>query len=244
MDNGIWLFIDSISNNHIFYLSVTYVDCLRSSKTMPELSELLHSNAIEMGNQKSLLVIDNLTLLARRFGIDPISAVLYSVGQICPMLTRWQRDSFSEIGQSRLKSIASTIFSLSRSNEDGKQICTTITFKKGGLGIREKVESYEISSETAGITSRSVETATKKASATTSNQGSDFMPCHGGGSGSRERAQREKASVVLPFTRAQTEKGLVGLNANRKKPMGAKIEYFAEKCDDLEDSDPDEELMY
>uniref|UniRef100_A0A914XVL0 Elongator complex protein 5 n=1 Tax=Panagrolaimus superbus TaxID=310955 RepID=A0A914XVL0_9BILA len=168
---------------------------------------------------------------------------LFHITEICPVLSRFQRNIFSDIECNRIKSIATTILSLNKSNEDGKQICKTITFKKGGLGIREKMESYEISSENAGITSRSVETASKKASASNqSTQSSDFMPCHGGGS--RERTQREKASVILPFTRAQTEKGLVGLNANRKKPMGAKIEYFAEKCDDLEDSDPDEELMY
>jgi hypothetical protein len=168
--------------------------------------------------------------------------------EICPVLSRFQRNPFSDIEQNRLKSIAKTILSLSKNSEDGKQICKTITFKKGGLGIREKIESYEISSETAGITSRSVET--KKVAAASTTQNSDFMPCHGGNGGkssattSRERVQREKASVVLPYTRAQTEKGLVGLNVNRKKPIGAKIEYFAEKCDDLEDSDPDEELMY
>uniref|UniRef100_A0AC35F608 Elongator complex protein 5 n=1 Tax=Panagrolaimus sp. PS1159 TaxID=55785 RepID=A0AC35F608_9BILA len=227
---------------------VNFVDCLRSCKTLPELSKVLQSNANEIGSQKSLLVIDNLTLLSRRFGIDSIAALLFSVGQICPVLSRFQRNPFSDIEQNRLKSIAKTILSLSKNSEDGKQICKTITFKKGGLGIREKIESYEISSETAGITSRSVET--KKVAAASTTQNSDFMPCHGGNGGkssattSRERVQREKASVVLPYTRAQTEKGLVGLNVNRKKPIGAKIEYFAEKCDDLEDSDPDEELMY
>uniref|UniRef100_A0AC34G6R8 Elongator complex protein 5 n=1 Tax=Panagrolaimus sp. ES5 TaxID=591445 RepID=A0AC34G6R8_9BILA len=228
---------------------VNYIDCLRSCKTLPELAKVLETNANEIGSQKSLLVIDNLTLLSRRFGIDSIGAIVFSIGQICPILSRFQRNPFSDIECNRIKSIATTILSLSKSNEDGKQICKTITFKKGGLGIREKIETYEISSETAGITSRSIETGTKKAatsSTQSSTQSSDFMPCHGGStvSSSRERTQREKASVILPFTRAQTEKGLVGLNANRKKPMGAKIEYFAEKCDDLEDSDPDEELMY
>ena len=61
---------------------------------------------------------------------------------MCPILSRFQRDSFSEIEQNRLKSIATTVLSLAKNNENNTQICTTITIKKGGNGKREKVCWY------------------------------------------------------------------------------------------------------
>lgn len=106
--------------------------------------------------------------------------------------------------------------------------------------IHLQLESYEINPETGALTSRSVKQEIQQQSKTKEEPKSDFAPCH---AGNLNRIKQEKASVVLPFTRAQKQEGLVGLNASRKA-LGAKIEYFADKEDDLDDSDPDEELMY
>ena len=60
--------------------SISYVDCLRSCKTFDDLSKTFHHQASQLGDQKSLLVIDNLTLLLRRFGVDRIAALLFEIG--------------------------------------------------------------------------------------------------------------------------------------------------------------------
>ena len=106
--------------------------------------------------------------------------------------------------------------------------------------IHLQLESYEINPETGVLTSRSAKQEIQQQSKPKEEPKSDFAPCH---AGNLNRIKQEKASVVLPFTRAQKQEGLVGLNASRKA-LGAKIEYFADKEDDLDDSDPDEELMY
>ncbi|KAE9553667.1 hypothetical protein FO519_003115 [Halicephalobus sp. NKZ332] len=227
--------LKEILNGH----NPSYVDCVRGYRSVEELSEFMFFIRDEMNRSKSLLVIDCLTALIRRFGVDEIANIIRSISECCPVLTRFERDELKELERTRLASIASTTLVVKKS-EDGKvQLCNTITVKKDG-SLREKIESYEINPETGILTSRSIKQEAQQQSKQKEEPKSDFAPCH---AGNLNRIKKEKASVVLPFTRAQKQEGLVGLNANRKT-LGAKIEYFADKDDDLDDSDPDEELMY
>ncbi|KAI6231620.1 Elongator complex protein 5 [Aphelenchoides besseyi] len=57
--------------------------------------------------------------------------------------------------------------------------------------------------------------------------------------------QKAKRSTKLPFTHAQKEEGLVSLNIGAGKNIraGGQIIYTPDQGDDLDDSDPDEDLM-
>ncbi len=54
-----------------------------------------------------------------------------------------------------------------------------------------------------------------------------------------------KNSIKLPYTAAQSEEGLVGMNASGSKKMkaGGQIIYLPDDADDFDDSDPDDDLM-
>uniref|UniRef100_A0A7E4W2U5 Elongator complex protein 5 n=1 Tax=Panagrellus redivivus TaxID=6233 RepID=A0A7E4W2U5_PANRE len=228
--------------------NVAFIDCLDGDS---DPLSMIQTEADGLaGQSRSLLVVDTATPLIRQFGTNKVSAALYYASQSCPLLTRFRRDIVPEVEAARLRGLATTLLTLNADADTGKQLCTTLTFKKAAPAtIREKVESYTIDPETTNIVSHAFEA---KPSVAPTATGNDFLGCAAvnrpsasGTAAGNTRAQREKASVVLPFTRAQTEQGLVGLNANtRRKPLGAKIEYFADKDDDLDDSDPDDDLMY
>uniref|UniRef100_A0A1I7ZT46 Elongator complex protein 5 n=1 Tax=Steinernema glaseri TaxID=37863 RepID=A0A1I7ZT46_9BILA len=54
-----------------------------------------------------------------------------------------------------------------------------------------------------------------------------------------------KQKVHLPYMEAQKEEGLVGLNISQGKKIrvGGQIIYTPDEEDDLDDSDPDDDLM-
>lgn len=61
----------------------------------------------------------------------------------------------------------------------------------------------------------------------------------------REDEREAKQATRLPFVHAQQQKGLVGLNMHSGKRVraGGQIIYTPDAADDLDDSDPDDDLM-
>ncbi|VDM50194.1 unnamed protein product [Toxocara canis] len=60
-----------------------------------------------------------------------------------------------------------------------------------------------------------------------------------------ESELKAKRSVKLPYMAAQTQEGLVGISASGKRKVraGGRIIYTPDEADDLDDSDPDDDLQ-
>ncbi|KAI6215790.1 hypothetical protein M3Y94_00426100 [Aphelenchoides besseyi] len=130
--------------------------------------------------------------------------------------------------------------------ENGKTICETKTEKKDGA-YGQTVEEFTVDPTTLSIHAQANQPPKLQIEEPQANGPQDSLPKTTFDMGLNLSAEEQKAkrSTKLPFTHAQKEEGLVSLNigAGKKIRAGGQIICTPDQDDDLDDSDPDGDLM-
>lgn len=208
---------------------------------------------LSVNASKQLLFIDSINILVKKFGISKTNTLLYKILQnkIYLAIVSTVNESIISIHDLNLLSSYPSIILQLEANLDNlkKGFCRSIKKKKDGL-LSEKLEDFEIISfsilafavtNVRTVTELIKNAATKKE---TTKEPYNSLPFDIGLSLS-ETELAAKANVKLPYINVQNEKGLVGINISSGKQIraGGQIVYTPDKDDDLDDSDPDDDLM-
>ncbi|KAI6224196.1 Elongator complex protein 5 [Aphelenchoides besseyi] len=174
--------------------------------------------------------------------LDKTAQILHRLSTLRPVITRLFERSSQEIG--RLHFVCSNVLRLRV--ENGKTICETKTEKKDGA-YGQTVEEFTVDPTTLSIHAQAYQPPKLQIEEPQANGPQDSLPKRTFDMGLNLSAEEQKAkrSTKLPFTHAQKEEGLVSLNigAGKKIRAGGQIIYTPDQGDNLDDSDPDEDLM-
>uniref|UniRef100_A0A915EF85 Elongator complex protein 5 n=1 Tax=Ditylenchus dipsaci TaxID=166011 RepID=A0A915EF85_9BILA len=233
---------------------IQVLECLDYNLTLQQLRAQLSTN--QNGEcSKSILFIDSVNLLIQRFGLPSTLQFLHCLanqtfGVVICSLTADKSQGYSlaaDLEWKQLMSVCTTVLQLSLA-AGGQLLCITKSRKKDGL-VSEKLEKYEISKDfclkstsyepTQNVDLNALRLADKKEESPLDNLPFDI------GLNLKTREKEAKAGVQLPYVKAQEQKGLVGLNitSGKKIRAGGQILYTPDREDDLDDSDPDDDLM-
>ncbi|KAI1715827.1 elongator subunit iki1 domain-containing protein [Ditylenchus destructor] len=228
------------------------VECLDSKVTLADLDSTLTSNHDDT-NSKSVLFLDSVDLLKEKFGLAATIQLLHrlseSVGAVVSV-TSIGKDSFAgspeDLNWRKLCAICSTTLDLDASATTEDLICVTRTRKKDGL-VSEKIEQFQVSDQDFSLHSSAFDPNANKAPEKQSKPEDQFLENLPFDVGLKltEKERKAKSEVQLPYVKAQDQKGLVGLNitSGKKIKVGGNIIYTPDRDDDLDDSDPDDDLM-
>ncbi|KAI6171698.1 Striatin-interacting protein 2 [Aphelenchoides besseyi] len=212
----------------------------------------------EIKNMKQVIFVSNSDVLVQFLGLDKTARILHQLSTFCPVITRlFERFDLSE-KVARLHYVCSNVLRLRVKN--GKTICETKTEKKDGAYGQTvcflssfdptqelQTEEFTIDPTTLCIHAQAYQLPKFQIEETQANGPQDSLPKTTFDMGLNLSAEEQKAkrSTKLPFTHAQNEEGLVSLNigAGKKIRAGGQIIYTPDQGDDLDDSDPDEDLM-
>ncbi|CAD5223017.1 unnamed protein product [Bursaphelenchus okinawaensis] len=196
--------------------------------------------------QKPVLYLENLNVYLSILGVDPTIRLLNLLAAQFPIYTVIKGENLKELTENRLNFVANAVLKLRTEKKSTKNLCETTLSKKDGA-VKSYLEEYTIDPQTFTIDSKkyspekidytepSVPETSSQLPKTTFDMGLNL----------REDEAEAKKSTKLPFLNAQNEKGLVNLNINTGKKVraGGQIIYTPDRDDDLDDSDPDDDLM-
>ncbi|KAI6171157.1 Elongator complex protein 5 [Aphelenchoides bicaudatus] len=216
---------------------------------LDQLSETLRSElSSQPPTDKQLVFISSADSLLRFLGVDKAIRQLHSLSRNFPIITRVFHDAWADLDLKRLYSISTNVLRI-RVDQKRLCICETKVEKKDGLFGR-KIEQFTVDPTTLQIRSQAYEPPSKYPIVVNEEEpksGKDLLPktTFDMGLNLTEEERKNKAATRLPFTHAQNEQGLVSLNINAGKKIraGGQIIYTPDETDDLDDSDPDEDLM-
>ncbi|KAI1709996.1 elongator subunit iki1 domain-containing protein [Ditylenchus destructor] len=226
---------------------------LDSKMTLAELESTLTSNHLHGTNSKSVLFLDSVDMLKEKFGLAATIQLLHRLSESVSAVvsvTSIGKDSFAgspeDLNWRKLCSICSATLDLDASEMMEDLICVTRTRKKDGL-VSEKIEKCQVSSQDFSLQSSAFDPNATKDPQKQSKPEDQFLENLPFDVGLKltEKERQAKANVQLPYVKAQDQKGLVGLNitSGKKIKVGGNIIYTPDRDDDLDDSDPDDDLM-
>ncbi|KAI6220492.1 Elongator complex protein 5 [Aphelenchoides besseyi] len=212
------------------------------SVQIDEFDRLVEIVEPEIGNEKQVIFVSNSDVLLQFLGLDKTARILHRLSTFRSVITRLFERSSQENG--RLHFVCSNVLRLRV--ENGKTICETKTEKKDGA-YGQTVEEFTVDPTTLSIHAQAYQPPKLQIEEPQANGPQDSLPKTTFDMGLNLSAEEQKAkrSTKLPFTHAQKEEGLVSLNigAGKKIRAGGQIIYTPDQGDDLDDSDPDEDLM-
>ncbi|KAI6243069.1 Elongator complex protein 5 [Aphelenchoides fujianensis] len=231
---------------------------------LERLVELVEADGNERA-EKRVIFVSNADVLLRLLDVDRTARVLNRLAANHPLITRVFDGTCSAEDGRRLRSVCSNVLRLFV--ESGAAVCETTVKKKDG-SFGRTLEEFTIDAATLTIRARAHQPAAvrQKADVEAAARGSgedqqNALPRTTFDMGLNLSAEerRAKRATQLPYTQAQNEEGecslllnrtclsagLVALNiaAGRKVRAGGQIIYTPDRDDDLDDSDPDEDLM-
>uniref|UniRef100_A0A1I7RXW2 Elongator complex protein 5 n=1 Tax=Bursaphelenchus xylophilus TaxID=6326 RepID=A0A1I7RXW2_BURXY len=197
--------------------------------------------------QKPLVFVENLNVYIEIIGIDATIRELMRLSAKFPVYTIVKVEGLDDLSKNRLDFVSAAVLNL-KSDKSGRNLCETVIRKKDG-SLKTTLEEYTIEPASFSIESKKykpekvnyIEVDAPETSAASQLPKTTFDM----GLNLREDEAKAKKTTRLPYTNAQNEQGLVNLNitSGRKVRAGGQIIYTPDRDDDLDDSDPDDDLM-
>ncbi|KAI6234158.1 Elongator complex protein 5 [Aphelenchoides fujianensis] len=207
-------------------MNVRIVDV--STGELERLVELVEADGAERA-EKRVIFVSNADVLLRLLGVDRTARVLNRLAANHPLITRVFDATCSAQDGRRLRSVCSNVLRLFV--EDGAAVCETTVEKKDG-SFGRTLEEFTIDAAKLTIRARAHQPAAVRQKA------EDEAAARGSGEDPQNALPRTTFDMGLNLR-------LVALNiaAGRKVRAGGQIIYTPDRDDDLDDSDPDEDLM-
>lgn len=221
-----------------------------SSITVKEiecLEDALQSELICGENGEQLNTACFLDSVNSMFLSSPVECVCRSLQRLShrgAVVVRLNGDVCAETQFRRLRSIADSVLTLSVGHND-TSVCELISFKKNGKRFSSK-EVFTVDSSLCLRTSAYVERSNFLQDNLKENSRWEFdNTSFNMGLKLMEDERRAKEALKLPFVAAQSQEGLLGVTASgrRKVCAGGRVIYTPDDADDLDDSDPDDDLQ-
>ncbi|CAJ0606193.1 unnamed protein product [Cylicocyclus nassatus] len=208
--------------------SATFVELERGASL-----EKVHGQI--MSSSPSAFLLDCAELFIELYGVDSVSAFLFRLKEKCAVMTICSESSVPDEQFRRLVSVADTVITLE--THEGVCIADIMTYKKNGKHANMK-ETFSISEDLKISSKKYVPSESIQAQLNNPRtEILDMEPELG------EKERDAKQNLNLPFTSVTKQSDLVSLRlADRKVRVGGQIIYTPDKEDDLDDSDPDDDL--
>lgn len=221
-----------------------YPELTKSEVCIDEIESL--ENVLSTLNSKTetAFFLDNINLAVISQPIDNVCRILKHFAESGAVVARVNADVISDASFKRLCVVADTWVTLSE-DENGTAISELAYFKKGKRsikkesfviedGLRLRCSPYEVRLNINNAVNQKWEDAWIIKN-TSFNTGVVLS----------ENERKAKNAIQLPYMSAQNEQGLVGLNISggRKIRAGGRVIYTPDEADDLDDSDPDDDLQ-
>ncbi|WKX97539.1 hypothetical protein Q1695_013308 [Nippostrongylus brasiliensis] len=207
--------------------SFVYFD---STTDEEQLSEIVIS---VIRSSPSACLVDCVDVLVDRFHVDLVVALMFQLKEKVPVLTVCPEASIDEEQFSRFCAVANSIHRLAKR---GLRCVSESTIYKANGKATKTAESFTLADDLKIASEKytpSVATILADGPVQSENAEAELSA----------KELNAKSSLVLPFTSVAKQAELNTLRlADRKVRVGGQIIYTPDKEDDLDDSDPDDDL--
>ncbi|KAL6735241.1 hypothetical protein Aduo_005700 [Ancylostoma duodenale] len=196
--------------------------------------ESIHHQIIS--SSPSACLLDCVDVFLDVFGTDNVVTLLFRLKDKFPVLTICCEASMNEEEFKRFLSAADTTVKVQM--REGQCVADTVIYKRNGKCTNSS-ETFTIGKDLRILSTKYVQSEPSHVDPQTTNTEESFdMELK-----LREKELIAKKQLGLPFTSVTKQSELVTLRmADRKVRVGGQIIYTPDKEDDLDDSDPDDDL--
>ncbi|TKR71701.1 hypothetical protein L596_019258 [Steinernema carpocapsae] len=218
---------------------IVFVECFQEALESANLLKLVEKHATERG----AVVFDSLDHLVTVLGVHKTARLLEDIKEReIPVICR------TTTTEKRLDAVVDAILEVAFDVDDPQlEVCHSTCFQKNGKRVLT-TETFEIDEnlnlKATKFQPKTIEDLIQQAEAQNS-QASVPKTSFNMGLNLKATELAAKQRVNLPYMEAQKEEGLVGINISQGKKIraGGQIIYKPDVEDDLDDSDPDDDLM-
>ncbi|KAL3995075.1 hypothetical protein ACH3XW_24300 [Acanthocheilonema viteae] len=191
--------------------------------------------------EKTTVFLDSIDIISLDSSFDRVIVLLKEISQYATVIARMHDECISTQNWDRLSSIAHVTYSLELRNMV-TPLCTIISYRADGK------RNLKVGTIYVDDSFRSIFKEYEAQDSKTFSERNSKLPIPESsfdiGLHLRKSEREAKERVSLPYETAQKEEELVRLHVreNRKIRAGGRIIYTPDEADDLDESDPDDDL--